>query len=287
MKTKAKSKAKTKNEPKSEPTKVLVLRTCDANMRSRSGQFQWASVGEITVAPDWSPAKECGNGLHGWLWGSGDWSLKEKGQDVTWLVIEVDADKVVDLDGKVKFPSGRTLAVEKTWNAAMGFIRGYASFPQGDNVATGDYGHASATGYSGHASATGDYGHASATGNHGHASATGYSGHASATGDYGHASATGNHGHASATGYSGHASATGNHGHASATGYSGHASATGYSGWAVAGHNGNAKAGQDGCVTIAFRDGKRMRVVVGYVGEDGIKADTMYCVVKGKLKEVE
>jgi hypothetical protein len=278
MKTKAKSKAKTKNEHKSEPAKVLVLRTCDANLRSRSGEFQWASVGEITVAPDWSPAKECGNGLHGWLWGSGDWSLKENGKDAVWLVIEVDADKIVDLDGKVKFPSGKTLAVENAWNTAMGFIRGYASFPQGENVATGHYGHASATGNSGHASATGYYGHASATGYYGHASATGSSGHASATGHYGHASATG---------YYGHASATGSSGHASATGHYGHASATGNYGWAVAGYNGKAKAGKDGCIMVAFYDGKRMRVLVGYVGEDGIKADTLYCVENGKLKEVE
>ena len=232
MKTKAKSKAKTKSKPKSEPAKVLVLRTCDANQCSRSGRFQWATIGETTTAPDWLPARECGNGLHGWLWGSGDWSLKEKGKDVLWLVIEVDAKKVVDLDGKVKFPSGKTLAVEKTWNAAMGFIRGYASLPQREQVATGD---------SGHASATGDYGHASATGNYGHASATGDYGHASATGDYG---------------------------------------------WAVAGYSGKVKAGKDGCVTIAYHDGKRMRVVLGYVGEDGIKADTVYCVENGKLKEV-
>jgi hypothetical protein len=269
------TKSKSALEPA--PAKVLVLRTCNANLLSRGGKFQWSPVGETTTAPDWRANAECGNGLHGWLWGSGDWDLKEKGKDITWLVVEVDAEKVVNLGGKVKFPSGKTLAVEKSWAAAMAFIRGYASYPAAESNATGDSGHASATGDSGHASATGNYGHASATGYSGHASATGYSGHASATGDSGHASATGYYGHASATGYSGHASATGNYGHASATGDYG---------WAITGYDGRAKAGKDGCITMAYHDGKRMRIAVGYVGE-GLKEGITYTVnSKGDFVEV-
>jgi hypothetical protein len=69
------------------------------------------------------------------------------------------------------------------------------------------------------------------------------------------------------------------------TGYSGHASATGYSGWAVAGANGSAVAAENGIVTILWWDGKRYRVVTGYVGEDGIKPATKYRVEGGKLVE--
>jgi hypothetical protein len=39
-------------------------------------------------------------------------------------------------------------------------------------------------------------------------------------------------------------------------------------------------------VVIAWWDGKRPRVAVGYVGEDGIKQDTWYGVENGKLVEV-
>lgn len=84
---------------------------------------------------------------------------------------------------------------------------------------------------------------------------------------------------------SGHAAATGNSGHAAATGYSGHAAATGdYGAAAVLGYDGRAKAGKDGVIAVAWSDGKRPRLAVGYVGEDGIEADTWYRATKaGKL----
>ena len=97
--------------------------------------------------------------------------------------------------------------------------------------------------------------------------ASGRNEHAAATGDYGHAAATGYYGHAAATGYSGHAAATGDAGAA-----------------AVLGLEGRAKAGTDGLIAVAWHDGKRPRLAVGYVGENGIKADTWYRATKaGKL----
>ena len=168
-KTKEQNVATTKPELK----KVLILRTCNADMTSYGG-FIWPESGPVK-APDWSAEAECGNGLHGWLWGSGDWSLAIGGSDKNWVVFEADAKDVVQLNGKVKVPSGDVLFVSRKWNEAMAFLRGRASLPC----------ESSATGYSGHASATGNYGHASATGNSGHASATGDCGHASATGDCG------------------------------------------------------------------------------------------------------
>ena len=46
--------------------KVLVLRTCNSELKSYGG-FQWKEKG-IVEAPDFKATKECGNGLHGFLW---------------------------------------------------------------------------------------------------------------------------------------------------------------------------------------------------------------------------
>jgi hypothetical protein len=156
------------------PETVLVLRTAAADGSSYNG-FRWPESGPVE-APDWAPVAECGQGLHGWLWGQGDWSLKCKDDDARWIVVEVVKADVIDLAGKVKFPRGVVLATFGHWRDAMAFIRARRPVDEEMTVATGISGHASATGYSGHASATGRSGHASATGDYGHASATGYYG---------------------------------------------------------------------------------------------------------------
>jgi hypothetical protein len=51
----------------------------------------------------------------------------------------------------------------------------------------------------------------------------------------------------------------------------------------VAGIDGMAKAGEDGCFALAYMKNKRPRILVGHVGEKGIKADTWYRVKAGKL----
>ncbi len=285
---------------------VLVLKSVNPDMTAHGG-FLWPESGAVKC-PDWEETPECGHGLHGWLWAHGDFSLKVNNPAAKWLVVEVDASKIVSLDNgqKVKFPEGNVVFCG-TFGQAFRMIfdelvkrekmEAFASDPNVNASATGDSGHASATGYYGHASATGYSGHASATGYSGHASATGDYGHASATGYYGHASATGDSGHASATGYSGHASATGDYGHASATGKYGHASATGYYGHASAtgdyGHasatgkygaaaclstSGRAKAAAGGSFILTWFDhsADRLRHVVAYPGENDIKADTWY-----------
>jgi hypothetical protein len=74
-----------------------------------------------------------------------------------------------------------------------------------------------------------------------------------------------------------------------ATGHSGHASATGHYGWAIAGYRGEVKAQKNGVITGIYFDDKanRPRVLVGYVGEDGIKADTFYRIEDAKWTEVK
>lgn len=84
--------------------KVLVLRTCSADMTSHDG-FIWPAAGPVEV-PDWNPEPVCGGGLHGLLWGEGDGQRLSWDADARWLVVEVDPADVVDLGGKVKFPRG-------------------------------------------------------------------------------------------------------------------------------------------------------------------------------------
>src|SRR5579885_1343829 len=84
--------------------KVLVLRTCNADMTSHEG-FRWPESGRVEC-PDWDPAPVCGGGLHGLLWGEGDWLLLGDA-DAKWLVVEVSRTDVVVIDSqKVKFRAG-------------------------------------------------------------------------------------------------------------------------------------------------------------------------------------
>lgn len=51
----------------------------------------------------------------------------------------------------------------------------------------------------------------------------------------------------------------------------------------VAGINGAVKAGINGCIALCYHDGKRNRIVTGYIGENGIEPDTWYVIRDGKL----
>jgi len=204
------------------PAKVLVLRACRADGTSYNG-FVWPTSGPVE-APDWQPTKECGNGLHGLLWGVGDYSLVPREIGSRYLVVEVEAADLIDLGGKVKFPRGVVVFTSLNWWEASIYVKERRPAGTAEKIATGDSGHAAATGNYGHAAATGDSGHAAATGDSGHAAALSY--------------------------------------------------------------NGKAKAGTNGAVVLAWWDGKRGRFLVGYVGEDGIEADTWYRAVDGKLAKV-
>jgi hypothetical protein len=84
--------------------KVLVLRTCNADLTSSHG-FRWPESGRAKAA-DWDPEPRCGHGLHGLLWGEGDGALLNWSPEAKWLVVAVMDSKIVDLFGKVKFPAG-------------------------------------------------------------------------------------------------------------------------------------------------------------------------------------
>ena len=194
---------------------VLVLRTCAADM-SAYGGFVWPESGPVEC-PDWDPAPECGNGLHGALWGEGDGNLLDWSEDARWLVIEVPAHTVVDLGGKVKFPRGNVVYCGDQ-SGATAYIQRPCRAVIGGTATAGVRGTATA-------------------------------------GDHGTATA----------------------------GVRGMATAGRY-GTATAGDPGTATAGEGGVIQLAWWDGTRRRVAVGYVGEDGIRAGVAYRVVDGALE---
>jgi hypothetical protein len=228
----------------------LILRVCRADMTSRNG-FKWPEVGQEVVAPDWHKKAECGNGLHGWLYGQGDHSCAEYWQapDAKWLVLEADSDSIVMIGGKCKVPKAIVRfvgdvksATDYLWEheprsrdvEVIGACR--ADKREGAQVRVGALGTATA----------GALGTATA----------GYSGTATA-------------------GYSGTATA-GALGTATA-GAIGTATA-GYSGTATAGYSGTATAGLYGAISILYYDAKRdaYRRRVGEIDGETLKAGVAY-----------
>jgi len=268
----------TKKQVKKEAAATsLVLRCNRADMTSRNG-FVWPGVGGIATAADWKDNEECGNGLHGWLYGQGDhgcadyWAVA----GAKWLVVRVEDSQIRMLGGKCKFQSGEVVFVGGKAEAADYII---ANEPKAATVAVvgrsaiGGYNELVTVGALGSATAgasgtatAGDYGTATA-GNYGTATA----------GDYGTATA----------GYRGTATA-GIYGTATA-GNRGTATA-GNRGTATAGNRGTATAGDKGEIRICWYDGKndRHRTVIGYVGEDGIEANVTYKLdAKNKFVKVK
>ena len=250
---------------------ALVLRCCGPQGESY-GSFRWSlTVGAEVVAPDWHDRAECGNGLHGWLYGSGDIGVANIVDGAVWLVVEV-AEPIVMLGGKCKYQRG-TVRFAGPMHAAAAYMlehepRAKSCAVIGAVLSVGD-GETCAVGALGTATA-GDRGTATA-GDSGTASA-GYSGTASA--GYRGTATAGNRGTATA----------GDRGTATA-GDSGTATA-GDSGTATAGDGGTATAGDGGTIVIEWYDSDagRYRRTVGCVGEDGIEANVPYrCNTGGKL----
>ena len=241
----ARSKAMTKTKI---PT-VLVLRTCQSNLQSYRG-FQWPSSGRV-IAPDWDPTPTCGKGLHGLLRGVGDGDLLNWDPSAKWLVVRVRTSEIVDLTNKVKFPRGTVVYCGDRKTATDLLVAKYPNTPiVGCFVTGGAY--ATVTGGA-YAKVTGGAG-ATVTGGVG----------ATVTGGVG-ATVTGGAG-ATVTGGAG-ATVTGGV-YAKVTGGD-RATVTGGAYATVTG-------GVGATLQLSYWDGNRTRIVVSYIGEDGIQPDVVY-----------
>jgi len=138
----------------------LVLRTCNADLTSYNG-FRWPESGAVE-APDWNPRAECGNGLHGLLWGFGNGSLLNWDADAKWLVVDVVTADVVEIGDKVKFPRCEVVYCGTRDEAvALLIAHGADSTKVVSGTATAGYSGTATAGYSGTATA-GDSGTATA-----------------------------------------------------------------------------------------------------------------------------
>jgi hypothetical protein len=236
---------------------VLVMRCCRGDMTSRNG-FLWPESGAVS-APDWKDNKECGSGLHGWLWGAGSINTCDYHAEggVRWLVVEVAREEIIDLDGKVKFPRGNVVFVGQAHDAAAliaehapagtPIIGGTATAGDGGTATAGDGGTATA-GYRG--TATAGYGGTATAGFRG--TATAGDGGTATAGDGGTATAgdggtaTAGDGGTATAGFSG--TATAGDGGTATAGDGGTATA-GDGGTATAGDGGTATAGDSGTAT--------------------------------------
>lgn len=252
------------------------------------GGFRWPlEVDQLVEAPDFDPAPYCGGGLHGALDGVGNGYYFKFGDDAIWIAAEIPADAVVvDLDDKVKVNKCITRCIGSRAKVTAWLAeRCHGKAIIGATVTVG-YRMAAIAGDSGAATA-GNLG-AAIVGCDGTAT-VGYHGISLArtkgvaiAGNYGVAAADGQQVKATAgncgvaiTSHWG-AATVGHHGTAIAGDRS--VAVAGRRGTAIAGHLGKSSAGKDGTIIIKYFDeGKGIyRLVVGYVGENGIKPDTLY-----------
>ena len=239
------------------PATALVLRCCAADMTSRDG-FVWPGVGETVVAPDWRDDLKCGGGLHGWLYGAGDYTALDywRKDDAKWLVLEVEESGIREFDRKCKFPSALVRFAGGKARAAAYLVehepRAVACNVIGLSVVAGDH-QTAAAGPLGNAT-SGDWGN-------------------SISGDLG-TSTSGNSGN-STSGYGGTAT-SGDWGTATSGDWG--TATSGDLGTSTSGYGGTSTSGERGEIQIRYYDLKaeRYRTAVGYVGEDGIEANVAY-----------
>ena len=86
---------------------AIMIRT--DNGGTSYGGFCWQPKGRWTVAPDWNPKPECGNGLHGQHVSAGGFRGKWTKRAIA---CRIDADKVVQIgDDKIKVRRAKIIAV--------------------------------------------------------------------------------------------------------------------------------------------------------------------------------
>ena len=282
----------------------LVLRTSKTNLTSYNG-FQWPEKGPVE-APDWQPTYECGNGLHGLLEGVGSTQYLNLDPTAKWQVVEVEeADLLTgqgDLTDKCKFRKGnvvytgnRTDAIDYLANHGCPtekMVFAVLSDTHDNSIVIGMGDYSTLTGGNG-SKLTGGNGSELIGGNCSkltggdYSTLTGGCGSELTGGNY--STLTGGNDSKLTGGYD--STLTGGNG-SKLTGGNGSkltggddSILTGGNYSTLTGRNYSTLTGGDGSIlNITWWDGNRYRQTIGYVGENGIKANVAYrCNHKGEL----
>ncbi len=262
-------------------SKLQFLRTVDRNGESHGG-FVWPlTVGAVVEAPDWNPSPTCGGGLHAIDPATGDWSLMDWSIDARGMIVEVDESDVVTIDAaKVKFPRCTIIKVTEPggmYDLLCRLTCSAEAIAKMPDASSGDY---ASIGSSGHYARIGSSGYYASIGSSGDYASIGSSGHCARIGSSGDAARIGGSGDDARIGSSGDDARIGSSGDYASI------EATGADSVILAAHGATVKAGERGVFAVAWHDGKRNRIAVGYVGEDGIKPLTWYTVnAKGEFVE--
>jgi hypothetical protein len=281
--------------------KVLVLRNCRKDGTSYTGKrrdgtvngWVWPmTVGSVVECPDWVDDYKCGGKFHGLLWGIGDYSLLFDDLEAVWQVYEVLNDDLRHGEGSLIDKCGwrkGTLVYSGSMASAMTLCLCCEEAIKDAGVASsGDYSTAASSGYSSRAASSGNSSTAASSGNSSTAASSGYSSTAASSGYSSRAASSGNSSRAASSGNSSRAASSGNSSTAASSGNSSTAASSGDDTVSMAAGVGCVvQAGNGGCFASVWFDGTRNRIVAGYVGEDGIKADTMYRLNKGNWQEVK
>ena len=127
-----------------------------------------------------------------------------------------------------------------------------------------------ASGYGSQLAASGRYSQLAASGSYSLLAASGYGSQLAASGSYSLLAASGNGNQLAASGYGSQLAASGSYSLLAASGTRSVAVAAGF--------GSSASAGENGAFALPWLDGEQVRIAVGIVGENGIKAGVLYRV---------
>lgn len=237
-----------------EMNKSIVLRVCRSDMTSYNG-FIWPETGYVE-APDWDAKEECRNGLFGWFEAQGyaNSSSYLNEPDARYLVLEVETDSIIHLQGKCKFPRAKVCFVGNR-EEALAYIEEHYPHLQHSPLLF-----ASRKANDCEIATAGDYG--TAVAGKGGTAVSRYKG-TSVAGQGGIAK-SGFHG----------TSIAGDYGIAMVDEYG--TAISGFRGTSIAGAYGAAMAGIKGIIQIEYFYGEGSRLAIGYIGIDGLKPDVKY-----------
>ena len=249
---------------------IRAYKAFDKNMRCRGFQFD---VGQ-TYEHD-GPVKACESGFHACENPLDVWSYYAL--DSRYAVVEMGGD-VSRHDGDSKIAAARItisaeIALPQIISDGVAYLMGLCkdAFALKPGVA-----------------ASGDYSQLAASGDYSQLAASSYCSQLAASGNFSQLAASGNRSQLAASGNDSKLAASGDCSKLAASGdYSKLAASGDYSQLAASGENcvcvasslgSTARAGAGGAIALTYHDGKRYRIAVAYVGENGIEPNVDYRV---------